>query len=117
MKSTHERRAAFLTRWESQRNHKFRYAFIHGSLIWGSLIAVFSIFFSSYGEMTPEKIVGIIVISWVCGYFYGLWIFNVSDKRFHEFKKQDVEEAADEKKDPNWYAEVEKANSRETLPG
>ena len=85
--------ADFIKVWEVLRKHKFRFAFLFGSLMWGLPTQVFGlIFMNILFDDTPvtmsRLIIGVITFI-IAGYLFGLGLYNGNEKRYTSLISQD----------------------------
>jgi hypothetical protein len=82
-----ERTKRYYKRWEERRKHKFRYAVIHGSLVWGGVMFILITgdeMYESKVFILPE-IIFRLCIYLIGGFLVGLISFKNAEMKYQKY--------------------------------
>lgn len=82
MKETSKKGEQFYRQWEKQREKKWLYVFLHGSIYWGIPVAIFTYLWSAHFEietMSILKLLSLLAVFMIAGLWNGLSQFKRLD--------------------------------------
>lgn len=87
------KQASYWNSWKTKRTNKWKYAFIHGSLLSVPIAVVVSLIdFNTQSEGFFAKMLFYVIGFMTSGFFYGIWMYNQNEMKYQAYLKEKDEE-------------------------